>query len=381
MAEVENFIIEESIPVFSEETNAYVQRILADFIGPIEQWIVSANQYLLRGGASQDVYDKVFTTNSGDAARGVTWGGGQTKATTLQNQLALHANSLSNLYSAGDFSGDYLLKTGYKLLTRLGEALRHGKEVMYEIYVHSVGADFSINDMVRYKLNLDDFIDKASISTNGYELNLKTRNQMDAAGLSGIDMTHSIWLAHLNTFIEQVSGYFLFAGKEREHPFAKEGAKLKTINYGQVIESMLNYPEGIQDNLDLSDYMYAKGEAYWSNFDERVEADYPRVLAILETLSKPSPFWQGGEGGKGSKLQGTQVKASGASITNMKTLVRQMLRVRMITRGISSKAKTLTAQKTREYIGGKNYTQQIYEGIGRMFDRDFSRNRSIYINL
>lgn len=377
--EVENYIIEESIPYFSKESNTYIQNILSEFITPIELWIAKANNFLMH---NQEVKNKTFITDKGNAAGGVTWGGGSSSKNLLEGQLRAHAADIqSKRFSLikQDFSGEYLLKEGYKLLTRLGEQLRKGKEVQYEIYVHSTGADLHISDMTKFKLNLDDFIDKASISTNGFELNLKTKNQMEQAGLSGIDITHSIFLDNLNVFIEQLKGYFLFAGKDKKHIFAGQAAKIKTINYGQIIEGLLNYPDGLT-KVDLSEYRYAKGEAYWSQFDERAQSDFPKVLAMLQTLAKPSPFWQGGEGGKGEKLQDKQIKASGASVTNLRTLVRQMLRVRMITRGISSKIEGIVGQETVKYLSGKDYTQEIYEGIGRMFDRDFKRT-TINISL
>ena len=391
---VQEVIYNEGVPYLTEETIGYILYIAEKYIGKIENWIVQANKFINAKGREEWSRTNVFTNSEGNVAKGINWAGNNTRQ-SLRNQLIGHSKNIQNS-TRRQFKDNYdmerLLKEGYKILTQFGEDVRRDK-IRYRLYVYSGNADLGINDVQEFDLSLQQFLKSGTIITPQGVLKVASKTQLNNAfnEKHGKLSDLSFDLDQLNTFIDELKGYFLFAGRAKNHLLKPEGEELenqvKTINLGHVFETALNYPDvfiqfkdltaDIKNSLDW--VQVTEAEKYWESFNENappaiksIELNIHKISRIFQTLQDPSPFWQGGEG---DNLANIQVKVGQANVTNLSTLVRQMLRVRSIIKGIS---RVDVQGHIIKRIANKQYEERIVAGLLRMFDRQFTGKNYIW---
>lgn len=216
-----------------------------------------------------------------------------------------------------------LLTEGYFLLTRVGEAIRGDGEVDYKVVASAKTAVGTWSKAVEWNLNLFQFLNVAAHFDNGKQLYFDTgisseKRIREKALLNGVESKEwtkqDLW--DFNMFLRQAERFISLQGKRRIFPLA---GIAKTINAGQALEAYLQLHLHYQFRRsgDKGSWLELRKEFY-------MLLKAKTKQAVDETLEDPAPFWQGGEGGL---LSHTQVKGSGASITNMLTLVRQMTRI------------------------------------------------------
>lgn len=368
MGVIKQVFMEEGVPYLQNETQKiFLQDIKSAFLPRISAWIVQANKIMnLETSLKTNVFNKNgqaagITTLDSRSSRSIMaaatkrgegqflkdqWGDSVLKAQQNQQDLA----TLQKI----DFSTEQLLKEGYRILTQIGEMIR-GDEISYRVVIRNK----SFTKVYDYMLNLDEFLNEiVSMKTfKGYTskhtLGLKSFDQ-----LVNVNTNRREWsdkeISNFQLFIAEVKGYHEYHGIKIEHPLAGMAG-----NEGQMLEAYLN--SGFRAR-------FSESEIYWKDFKpiaKRIFAASAR-LSTKEALADPSPFWQGGEGGK--YLQNIQVKGKGGNMPTLRLLIRQMVRINQILNNLGTKIRESVKSKSAATV---NITdEEALEAIINMFERE-----------
>lgn len=359
-------ISEEGFPYFVQEVKNRVNffKLRQKFLPQISQWIAAANALMTDStieGANRrrktaknnltdqerlyhSVFSSYYQNDDEEWVEGprnaVTSSGAPSKRRTgltlkMQwNNVVSHNRSRlynqdSKIYDANFFRRYDVLKQGYRILTQIGEVIR-GDEITYKIVMRGqgIGMGGAFGATWEYNTNLQKFL-KYGGTDNRYLLGKTTMENLFRADLKLTDSNSRLYNnldnkrqwdpqeeIDIDWFISQVRGYIEWHGggpgpaeskmSSAVHPYAD-------ANKGQILEAYLQ-------SGYTAKWLRSPSEADWKGLIK----DY-MAMAKGETSAGFAAFWQGGEGG--TNLANIQVKGRYASITSLKTLVRQMTRV------------------------------------------------------
>lgn len=369
--------MEEGVPYLQNETKKiFLNDIKGQFLPRISAWILQANKIMnLETSLRTTVFNKNgraggVTTIDSKSTRSIMSAAvnrGEGQLLTHQWDQAVNIASQQNFQDiaklqAISFNTEQLLKEGYRILTQIGEMIR-GDSISYRVVIRN-SAFTTVYD---YMLNLDEFLNeivsmktypKGGISRSA--LGLKSFDQ-----LVNINMNRREWsekeISNFQLFIAEVKGYHEYYGIKIEHPLAGMAG-----NEGQMLEAYLNSGFRAQ---------FSESEIYWKNFKpiaKRIFAASAR-LSTKEALADPSPFWQGGEGGK--YLQNIQVKGKGGNMPTLRLLIRQMIRINQILNNIGTVIENKVKSKSAATVTITD--EEALEAIVNMFEREGWRALSV----
>ena len=382
-------IQEGGTPYFRAETLARWRNASQKYLPLIVGWIQQANQVIHRSeqmrGYENSLFKKTFENpDTGQLRTGVGFKGaegGNQRSVTLQSQwqsVVLHSSRQNANYQIDGLINDSILTRGYYILTRLGEAIRGDGDVHYKIVAHDGHGLWT--KATEYNLNLLQFLNFGTNQNNaglfgGDYFSLKVSrkdrlaSKMSSNNIKGRDWTmQELW--EFNQFVYQVSRIVTLKGKQKvfEH-----GGDLK-VNDGHLLEAFLqlgfHYKYRIKGNKAQWQELKAQAQRLRSMSAPK-KGDENMDNAIQDTLKDPSPFWQGGEGGR---LKNIQVKGNEASVTNMLSLVRQMTRVYSILIQLPSKISQQVETKTLN-ASLQFSDDEAIEALVEMFYREGWKNR------
>lgn len=375
MGVIKQVFMEEGVPYLQNETQKiFLQDIKLAFLPRISAWIVQANKIMT---LDTSLRTKVFNKN-GQAAGITTIDSRSTRSIMsaaikrgegqlLKNQwdntvLQAYQNQqdIETLQKV-DFNTEQLLKEGYRILTQMGEMIR-GDEISYRVVIRND----AFTKVYDYMLNLDEFLNEiVSMKTyKGYTsthaLGLKSFDQ-----LTNINTNRREWsdkeISNFQLFIAEVKGYHEYHGIRIEHPLAGMAA-----NEGQMLEAYLNSSFRAR---------FSESDIYWKDFKPIVKKIFAASarLSTKEALAEPSPFWQGGEGGK--YLQSVQVKGKGGNMPTLRLLIRQMVRINQILNNIGTIIENKVKSKSAATVSITD--EEALEAIVNMFEREGWRALSV----
>ena len=421
-------ISEEGFPYFVEEVKKRVDffKLRNKFLPQISAWIATANalmtdtsieganrirknsnltdQARLRRSVFTGYYEtadnpiETKTTRTGKvwqvAARNAVTSSGATSlhggGATLENQwssVVLHnerynLKNRSVVYDSKFFKRYDVLKQGYRILTQIGEAIR-GDEVTYKIVMRGqgIGLGGSFGETWEYNTNLQKYLKYAG-TDNTYQLGSVTMENLFRSELRLTDSNQRLqdnlggrmWDAQEETdidwFISQVRGYIEWHGGGKgsaaskmsyaRHPYAD-------ANKGQILEAYLQ-------SGYTAKWLHSPSKADWKG----LIGDYMNMAMGIRGNSF-SAFWQGGEGG--ANLATVQVKGRYASITSMKTLVRQMTRVYAFMNGLTAEDFVNEAKQNMLGSGKFGDDKAIEQLIQMFYSEEFLQNYQITIPI
>lgn len=422
-------ITEEGFPYFVQEVKSKVNffKLRDKFLPQISQWIAAANALMtdtsleganrIRKGANltdqarlrRSVFmgyyesaDKVYETVT--TKSGKTWQVSDRNAVTSSGETSKHGGGLTlsaqwgavvehqrrsayskntQIYDTNFFKRYDVLKQGYRILTQVGEAIR-GDEITYKIVMRGqgIGLGGAFGETWEYNTNLQKYLAHAATG-NSYQLGKSTMTNLFRSDLKLTDSTakldaglggHRMWDAQEETdidwFISQVRGYIEWHGggsgsaasklSFARHPYAD-------ANKGQILEAYLQ-------SGYTAKWLRSPSKADWKG----LIGDY-MAMARGEKGNTFSAFWQGGEGG--ANLASIQVKGRYASITSMKTLVRQMTRLYALMNGFTPE-QFVDEAKVKFLGSGKFGDDKIIDELIKMFySQDFLKSYQITIPI
>lgn len=364
MGVIKQVFVEEGIPYLQNETQKiFLKDIQSQFLPRISAWILQANRIMT---LDTSLRTKVF--NSNGMAGGITTVDSRSTRSIMSAAIRRNEGQLlkdqwddtvlkaqQNMIALQqiDLNTEQVLKEGYRILTQIGEMIR-GDTISYRVVIRNE----SFTKVYDYMLSLDEFLnDIVSMKTfkgqvSNSALGLKSFDQ-----LTNINTNRREWsdaeISNFQLFMAEVRGYHEYHGKIVMHPLKP------SANEGQLLEAYLNSGFKAQ---------FSEADIYWKNFKpiaKRILAASAR-LSTKEALADPSPFWQGGEGGK--YLQNIQVKGKGGNMPTLRLLVRQMTRINQILNNIGTKVKEGVKNKSIATVNISD--EEALEAIINMFERE-----------
>lgn len=376
---------EGGIPYFTEETLKRWNQVGKEYLPKIGHWIQKANNALHKANDldAQMVYNQTFISQltkkqktTGDYRRhyiaGVGFKGaeGGSAVETLQQQFSSvvmasqrFASRSKSTEVSNQLTNRNLLTEGYLILSQVGEKIRGDGDVTYKVVASTSNGSIGWSKAIEWNLNIFQFLNGA-IQSGGnksiyFDNGISSRLQEN---MKNMNIQGDEWSAAdidaFNMFLRQAEGFVVLKGKSREHPLQK---KVKEINMGNALEAFLR--------LKLKfEWRQSGNKTQWLELKNEFLALLRASLksAIDETLADPSPFWQGGEGGL---LGNIQVKLDNASLTNMRSLVRQMTRAYAIFSQLPSKIGEKVKSSTLTHSLQLNDDEAL-DAIVEMFYRD-----------
>lgn len=386
---VKGVIMSEGVPFLIENTKKLLNEGQdKEWLREINNWLIKAHRIMFMNQRMSSSYRKenfesvIFRDSKGNYKSGIgAVSRSKSSSKTMIDQWGEAVESAENFlnnnkslsYENSVFSErqrqkrteettTLLMKQGYIILTKIGEAIRKD-QVNYRIVVQDPRTS-SFTRIFDYNIEtVDEFANKATQAKDIFTLKTKDRLATNSVrGLKGKEWDAG-QMYNFRLFVSQVRGYHVYFGKKVLHP-------LNIGNGGHILEAYVN--SGFEAH-------YTTDKNYWKQMPEIVQ--YIMTLqareALQESLRDPSPFWQGGEGG--DYLGTTQMKGNYAEVTNLNTLVLQMMRVQLILnkKGLDIDKKVRTATDANVNLSD----DEVVEALVNMFSREGAAALSVVWNI
>lgn len=224
--------------------------------------------------------------------------------------LANLRKAKSEIYKQDNIDKQYFnaMKDAYRLMNEIGEEIR-GKKIVYSVVI---GSEYKNNIATQKEqwdgLNIEEFLDLSSMS----------QITKDAArqGRYGRTLRLSSDSVVLSKLRNRQQGYHKWTANEiRQFNIYETLARSKSMGQSKKDPTKARWQDVNMGNITEG---YLRLQKY--NLKSVFES-------MRRTMERPAPFWQGGDLEESFDKIGIQIKTNGASITNIGSMISQLVKL------------------------------------------------------